>query len=57
MVLRSIRHVLAKDRVDVVEMRLLGIGDEELLAVGVGPIVGHRHDASAVVLLAQLETG
>jgi hypothetical protein len=41
---------LGEDGVVAVEVRLLGVGDEELAAVGVGPAVGHRHDPPRVVL-------
>jgi hypothetical protein len=41
---------LGEDGVVAVEVRLLGVGDEELAAVGVGPVVGHRHDPPCVVL-------
>lgn len=40
----------AKGRIDVIQMRLLGVCDEELLLVGVGAAASHGNDASAVVL-------
>lgn len=44
---------LGEDGVVAVEVRLLGVGDEELAAVGVGPAVGHRNDPPRVVLPTQ----
>jgi hypothetical protein len=53
--LHEVEHVeavndLGEDGVVSVEVRLLGVGDEELAAVGVGPAVRHRHDPPCVVL-------
>jgi hypothetical protein len=53
--LHEVQHLEAVDDlgehgVVTVEVRLLGVGDEELAAVGVGPAVGHRHDPARVVL-------
>lgn len=47
---------LGEDGVVAVEVGLLGVGDEELAAVGVGPAVGHGHDPPGGVLerLAEL---
>jgi hypothetical protein len=41
---------LGKDGVVPVEVRLLGVGDEKLAAVGAGPAVCHRHDPPRVLL-------
>ena len=41
---------LSKDCVFAVEMRLLGVGDEELGFVRVGPGVGHGEDPAVVKL-------
>ena len=41
---------LGEHGVVAVEVRLLGVGDEELAPVGVGPAVRHRHHPAGVVL-------
>ena len=43
-------HLPGKDGVLHVEVGLFGVGDEELWAIGVKAIVGHRDDATSVVL-------
>lgn len=45
----------AKDCVYIIEVRLLGVRDEELLLVGIGAAVRHRHDASAIVPILRMK--
>lgn len=45
---------LSEDGVVSVEVRLLGVGDEELASISVGPAVRHRHDPPRVVLPNQI---
>ena len=48
-------QVAAVRRTVVVEVRVLGVGDEELRSVRVGPAVGHRDDAPHGVLLVGVD--
>ena len=46
---------LAKDGVLAVQVRLLGVGDEELRFIGVASRIGHCHDSSGIELGEQQE--
>lgn len=47
---RSCSHILSKDGVLEIQVRLLGICYEELRGIGVGTVVGHGYDSPNVVL-------
>ena len=51
--LKAIDH-LSKDGVIIVQVRMLGVGDEELRRVRVGPRVGHRKDPPPRVLILRV---